>query len=114
MSTGSINTREAGYTGTAWSYDLIPLATAEPEVLRIIGEESKQNGTDTMTPRQIDRIIKESARKRKALMHWLRRVRDMNVPVSEALDPEGLRRITLDNRSCRAATCSNATCRNGC
>jgi prevent-host-death family protein len=39
--------------------DYVKLAAPEPEVLRIIGEESKRNGTNTMTPRQIDRIIKE-------------------------------------------------------
>jgi prevent-host-death family protein len=39
--------------------DYVKLAAPEPEVLRIIGEESKRNGTNTMTPRQIDRVIKE-------------------------------------------------------
>ena len=39
--------------------DYVKLAAPEPDVLRIIGEESKRNGTNTMTPRQIDRIIKE-------------------------------------------------------
>ena len=39
--------------------DYVKLAAPEPEVLRIIGEESKRNGTNTMTPRQIDQIIKE-------------------------------------------------------
>ena len=34
------------------------LATPEPEVLRIIGEESKRNGTNKMTQRQIDQEIK--------------------------------------------------------
>ena len=36
------------------------LALYEPDVLRVIGEESKQNGTNTLTSRQIDRIIKLS------------------------------------------------------
>jgi prevent-host-death family protein len=38
--------------------DYVKLAAPEPEVLRIIGEESKRNGTNKMTPRQIDREIK--------------------------------------------------------
>jgi prevent-host-death family protein len=39
--------------------DYVKLAAPEPEVLRIIGEESMRNGTNTVTPRQIDQIIKE-------------------------------------------------------
>jgi prevent-host-death family protein len=39
--------------------DYVKLAAPEPEVLRIIGEQSKRNGTNTMTPRKIDKIIKE-------------------------------------------------------
>ena len=39
--------------------DYVKLAAPEPEVLRIIGEESKRNGTNTMTPRQIDQVIKD-------------------------------------------------------
>src|SRR6202521_2843537 len=38
--------------------DYVKLAAPEPEVLRIIGEESKRNGTNKMTPRQIDQEIK--------------------------------------------------------
>jgi len=38
--------------------DYLRLAAPEPEVLRIIGEESKRKGTDTLTSRQIDRVIK--------------------------------------------------------
>ncbi len=34
----------------------------EPEVLRKIGEESKRNGTDRLTSRDIDAIIKEARR----------------------------------------------------
>jgi prevent-host-death family protein len=34
--------------------DYVKLAAPEPEVLRIIGEESKPSGTDKMTQRQID------------------------------------------------------------
>jgi prevent-host-death family protein len=39
--------------------DYVRLAAPEPEVLRIIGEESKRNGTNKMTSRQIERVIKE-------------------------------------------------------
>jgi pantothenate kinase type III len=35
------------------------VAKREPEVLTAIGQESVRNGTDTMTSRQIDRIIKD-------------------------------------------------------
>jgi prevent-host-death family protein len=38
--------------------DYVRLATPEPEVLRIIGEESRRNGTDKLSSRQIDRIVK--------------------------------------------------------
>ena len=38
--------------------DYVKLAAPEPEVLRIIGEESKRNGTNNMTQRQIDQEIK--------------------------------------------------------
>lgn len=47
--------------------DYLKLATPEPEILRIIGEESKRNGTDKLTSRQIDAIIKKArAEKRKS------------------------------------------------
>jgi len=46
--------------------DYIRLAAPEPEVLRIIGEESKAKGTDKLTSQQIDDIVKETrAAKRK-------------------------------------------------
>jgi prevent-host-death family protein len=38
--------------------DYIRLAAPEPEVLRIVGEESQRKGTDKLTSRQIDQIIK--------------------------------------------------------
>jgi prevent-host-death family protein len=38
--------------------DYVKLAAPEPEVLRIIGEESERNETNTFTSRQIDQIIK--------------------------------------------------------
>jgi prevent-host-death family protein len=46
--------------------DYVRLAAPEPEVLALIGEESRRNGTNTLTSRQIDRVIKASrARKPK-------------------------------------------------
>jgi prevent-host-death family protein len=38
--------------------DYVRLAASEPEVLRVIGEESQRNGTNTLNSRQIDQIIK--------------------------------------------------------
>jgi prevent-host-death family protein len=38
--------------------DYVRLAVPEPEVLRIIGQESKQKRRDRLSSRQIDRIIK--------------------------------------------------------
>jgi prevent-host-death family protein len=40
--------------------DYVRLAAPEPEVLRVIGEEAERNGSSTLTPRQIDRIVKAS------------------------------------------------------
>jgi prevent-host-death family protein len=37
--------------------DYVRLAAPEPEVLRVIGEESKRKGTDKLTSRQIDQVI---------------------------------------------------------
>ena len=42
----------------------VRLAAPEPEVLKAIGEESRRKGTDKLTSRQIDRVIK-AARTRK-------------------------------------------------
>jgi prevent-host-death family protein len=44
--------------------DYVRLAAPEPEVLRVIGEESRRKGTDKLTSRQIDQVIK-AARARK-------------------------------------------------
>ena len=44
--------------------DYVRLAAPDPEVLKIVGEESKRNGTDSLTSRQIDRIIKASRARR--------------------------------------------------
>jgi prevent-host-death family protein len=38
--------------------DYVRLAAPEPEVLRLIGEESRRNGTDKLTSLQIDQEIK--------------------------------------------------------
>ncbi len=38
--------------------DYVKVAAPEPEVLRVIGEESKRKGTNKLTPRQIDLLIK--------------------------------------------------------
>ena len=44
--------------------DYVKLAAPEPEVLRIIGEESERKGTSRLTARQIDQIIKASRTER--------------------------------------------------
>jgi prevent-host-death family protein len=44
--------------------DYVKLAAPEPEVLRVLGEESERRGTSTLTSRQIDKIIKASRRRR--------------------------------------------------
>lgn len=45
--------------------DYVKLAAPEPEVLRIIGEESERNGTSRLTSRQIDQIIKATRAQKK-------------------------------------------------
>jgi prevent-host-death family protein len=46
--------------------DYVKLAAPEPEILRIIGEESKRKKTDLLTSRQIDTVIRTvRARKKK-------------------------------------------------
>ena len=48
--------------------DYVRLAAPEPEVLRIIGEESRRKGTDKLTSREIDqeiRAARAARRKRK-------------------------------------------------
>ena len=39
--------------------DYVRLAAPEPEVLRIIGEESKKKGTNKLSSRQIDALVQE-------------------------------------------------------
>lgn len=38
--------------------DYVRLAAPEPEVLKVVGEESQKKGTDKLTSRRIDQIIK--------------------------------------------------------
>lgn len=38
--------------------DYLRLAAPEPEVLKVIGEESRRKGTEKLTSRQIDQVIK--------------------------------------------------------
>ena len=45
--------------------DYVKLAAPEPEVLRIIGEESERHGTNTLTSRQIDQVIKATRAQKK-------------------------------------------------
>ena len=44
--------------------EYVRLAAPEPEVLRILGEESRRNGTDSFTSQQIDQIIKVARAKK--------------------------------------------------
>jgi prevent-host-death family protein len=46
--------------------DYVRLAAPEPEVLKAIGEQSKQKGTDKLSPRQIDRVIKATRAKKRS------------------------------------------------
>lgn len=45
--------------------DYVKLAAPEPEVLRILGEESQRSGTSALTSRQIDQIIKAARAEKK-------------------------------------------------
>ena len=45
--------------------DYVKLAAPEPEVLKIIGEESTRNRTNALTSRQIDRIIQSTRAQKK-------------------------------------------------
>jgi prevent-host-death family protein len=38
--------------------DYVRLAAPEPEILKIIGEESKAKGTDRLTSKQVDKVIR--------------------------------------------------------
>lgn len=43
----------------------VRLAAPEPEVLRVIGEESIRNGTHTLSSKRINEIIKATRKKKK-------------------------------------------------
>jgi prevent-host-death family protein len=45
--------------------DYVRLAAPEPEILKIIGEESRANGTSKLTSRQIDEEIKAARAQKK-------------------------------------------------
>ena len=45
--------------------DYVRLAAPEPEVLRLIGEESKKKGTDKLSSREIDQEIKAARAERR-------------------------------------------------
>jgi prevent-host-death family protein len=45
--------------------DYVKLAAPEPDVLRVIGEESERNRTSGLNSRQIDRVIKASRNARR-------------------------------------------------
>jgi prevent-host-death family protein len=45
--------------------DYVRLSVPEPEVLRIVGAESKRKGTDRLTSKQIDQVIKAARRSRR-------------------------------------------------
>lgn len=45
--------------------DYVKLAAPEPEILRIVGEESKRNGTDKLSSRQIDQLIRSTRSRKK-------------------------------------------------
>jgi prevent-host-death family protein len=46
--------------------DYVRLAAPEPEVLRLIGDESRRKGTAKFTSHQIDRVIKAVRRQKPA------------------------------------------------
>ena len=45
--------------------DYLRLAAPEPEVLKLIGEQSERNGASTLTSRRINQIIKASRSRRR-------------------------------------------------
>ncbi|PYX10705.1 MAG: prevent-host-death family protein [Acidobacteria bacterium] len=45
--------------------DYVRLAVPEPEVLRILGQESRQKGTSRLGAREIDQIIKTARKSRR-------------------------------------------------
>jgi prevent-host-death family protein len=45
--------------------DYVRLAAPEPEILRIVGEESKRKGTNRLSMQQIDSIVRETRREKR-------------------------------------------------
>lgn len=45
--------------------DYVKLASPEPEVLKLIGEESERNQTSNLSSRQIDQVIKSARAQKK-------------------------------------------------
>jgi prevent-host-death family protein len=45
--------------------DYVKLAAPEPEILKIVGKESRRSGTDKLTSRQIDQLIKSTRARKK-------------------------------------------------
>ena len=45
--------------------DYVKLAAPEPEVLKIIGDEARQNRTSALSSRQIDQVIKAARAEKK-------------------------------------------------
>src|SRR5580704_713437 len=74
--------------------DYVRLAAPEPEALRVIGQESQRKGTDTLSLRRIDQVIKaaraQKTPKTKARMIPLLLVIDTNIVVSAVLKPDGI------------------------
>jgi len=46
---------------------LFPGMPRTPEALRVVGEESRRNGTDKLTSQQIDEIIKAARAEKRTL-----------------------------------------------
>ena len=45
--------------------DYVKMAAPEPEVLRLLGEDSRHNGTDALTSRQIEQVINTTRAQKK-------------------------------------------------
>ena len=45
--------------------EYVRLAAPEPAILRIVGEESKRRGTDRLSMRQIDSVIRQARREKR-------------------------------------------------
>ncbi|HEY1660492.1 MAG TPA: type II toxin-antitoxin system Phd/YefM family antitoxin [Candidatus Sulfotelmatobacter sp.] len=49
--------------------DYVRLAAPEPEVLRILGEESRRRGTDRLSSQQINRVIQATRQAKRQARH---------------------------------------------